>query len=277
MIGLVIILFILSALTIYFYTQTRYLTKNLNKERETENQKQCFLATLVHDLKTPTNAQLNTLNLLKKGTFGNLNSEQKEMINLTQESCKYMSNLIGTIMQTYNYDCGKIHLIKDNFDISNLVVELCDSTKVLCLQKNQKLELDYDKNVPIIIYADKLQIKRVILNLISNAITYGYSNTVIKISFKKNITNFEFCIKNMSKPISQSELKTIFDKYKKTEYARFNKTSSGLGLYLSKRIIELHHGKIFANSNSKGCCTFKFIIPTVKSSLLKSSNQKCRI
>lgn len=276
MIGLVIVLFILSALTIYFYTQTRYLTKNLNKELETENQKQCFLATLVHDLKTPTNAQLNTLNLLKEGTFGKLNSEQKEMIDLTHESCKYMSNLIGTIMQTYNYDYGKIHLIKTEFNINDLILELCDSTKVLRLQKNQQLELDYDKSFPIVIYADKLQIKRVILNLISNAITYGYSDTVIKISFKKDKNNFEFCIKNMSKPISQNELKTIFDKYKKTEYAKFNKTSFGLGLYLSKRIIELHQGKILASCDEQGCCSFKFIIPAVNFSLSKASKHKCK-
>ena len=93
------IIAILSCIVIYLTIKNIRLTINIKQEKEQDKIKQSFLANLVHDLKTPTNAQLSTLKMLNNETFGSLNSEQREMITLTHESCKYMSDLIGTIMK----------------------------------------------------------------------------------------------------------------------------------------------------------------------------------
>lgn len=248
-------------ITICLYCQNRLLLKNINYEKEIEKSKESFVATLVHDLKTPTNAQLNALKQLRNGVFGKLNSQQDEMITLTHNSCKYMADLIGTIIETYNYDAGEIHLYKTNFDIITLIDELCYEMQELAKNNQQKINF-ISSNHDFIINADRLQLKRVLLNLISNAITYGFSNTEIDINLHYNKNYIEIAVKNISKPIPENELKTIFDKFKKTTFSHYNKTGTGLGLYLSKHVVELHNGKIFAKSFENGTCIFGFIIPT---------------
>ena len=271
-VGLTAVLLILTLFAGYLYYQNRYLVKDIIKNKEIESMKESFLATLVHDLKTPTNAQLNTLNLLRNEAFGKLNSRQQEMITLTQESCKYMSNLIGTIMETYNYDAGTIHLVKSKFDVVKLIENLCEEADILA--QNNKLKIVFENNLfDSAIYADKLQIERVINNLLSNAINYSFADTVVRVIVNQDKDSINVSVVNISKPIPEQELQTIFDKYKKTKFSHFNKTSTGLGLYLSKRVIELHNGKIYAKSFADGKCVFGFIIPINSASEVKSSKQ----
>lgn len=260
-----IVILFLTSIVVYLTIRNIKLTINIKKEHEHNKLKQSFLATLVHDLKTPTYAQLNTLKMLNNETFGTLTNEQHEMIMLTQNSCKYMSDLIGTIMTTYTYDNGEVQLDKGNFDIVQLIQDISEELKSLSEHNNQEIEFRKECS-QCIINADKLQIKRVLSNLIGNAITYGFDNTIITINLKLKNNNIEISIKNISKQIPEKELITIFDRYKKTQYARYNKTGNGLGLYLSKRIIELHKGNIYAKSFDDGTCIFGFNIPTNKDS-----------
>ena len=254
-----LITLLISGITILLYFRNINLSNKIKNEQEAEKQKQSFLATLVHDLKTPTNAQINTLKLLKSGTFGQLTTEQYHMIELTHDSCRYMSDLISTIMETYNCDYGNVHLQKSEFDISELIIELCESVKTLAMYNHQQIK--FTMNQSCTIYADKLQIKRVLQNLLSNSITYGFKNTTIEIILKTNKNSIEISVKNISKQIPQNELATIFDKFKKTNFSNFNKAGTGLGLYLSKQIVNLHNGKIYAESLDDGTCIFGFRIP----------------
>lgn len=232
----------------------------MNYQKFVDNKKNSFLVTLVHDLKTPTYAQLNTLSMLNRGVFGKLNSEQREMISLTQESCRYMSNLIGTIMETYNCDCGEINLQKSNFDIAKLVSVVCEEADILSKENNQRIVFHNECQNPMI-YADMLQMRRVVFNLLSNAVTYGFKGTVIDVVLKSYDNNIEFYVKNMSKQIPENELATVFDKYKKTKFSLSKKVGTGLGLYLVRQITELHCGRVYANSYTDGSCIFGFVVP----------------
>lgn len=266
------ILYLLLGITIYLYCKYRYLLEIIKNAKEIDNNKQTFVASVVHDLKTPTNAQINSLNLLKNEAFGKLNSQQREIISLTQESCKYMSNLIGTIMDTYQNDFGDVPLDITSFDIIKLIDDVCTKTKILSDNKRQTIAFEHNIG-SIIVNADKLQIERVILNLVSNAITYGYNCTKIEIKAFHSDTRFEFCVINKSKQISPQELSTIFEKFKKSKYACYNRAGNGLGLYLSKQIINRHNGKVYAKSTKDGICTFGFSIPIKQ----KPKKKKCRI
>ena len=256
-----IIIFILSCLVIFLAIKNVKLTINIKEGKEQDKKKQYFLANLVHDLKTPTNAQLSTLKMLNNETFGSLTLEQREMITLTHDSCKYMSDLIGTIMETYSHDNGEVQLQKNDFDIIKLIEDISEELKSLYIHNNQEIEFRKEDS-KCMIYADKLQIKRVLSNLLANAITYGFDNTIITITLKHQKNHIEIIVKNISKQIPKKELNSIFDRYTKTQYAKYNKTGNGLGLYLSKKIVELHNGKIYAKSFVDGTCIFGFNIPT---------------
>lgn len=234
--------------------------KNIDNEILSEKQKESFIATLTHDLKTPTNAQTKILNLMLNGSFGKLTEQQHEMLHLTQLSCRYMSDLISTIVDTYRYDCGNIKLKEENVDIINMIKKICKSIATLAHEKGQHIE--FKRGIEkYFVYCDELQMKRVILNLLSNAVNYGFEKTSIVINFELNDGVADLSVTNKSFHIPEEQLENIFDKFSKTTLSGFNKASTSLGLYLSKNIIDMHNGKIYAKSTEDGLCTFGFTLP----------------
>lgn len=241
------------------------------KYKELSISEKSFIASLTHDLKSPANAQINMLNLLLKGKFGKLNPEQYEMVKLTCSSSKYMSNLVGTILAGYKYEKNTINLNKKYFDIIKLVNELLIQNRLLINDKN--LNIIFNPSKECIIYADELQIERVILNLLSNAITYGLKNTDINIQIKQNMRITVFSIRNKSNPIPNNELKNIFNKFSQTKNSLSNNCTTGIGLYTAKKIIEKHKGTIYAKCSPEGIFTFGFKLKTIPKPMV-ADNQK---
>ena len=236
------------------------LMKDIDKEKKLEEEKEAFIATLTHDLKTPTNAQIRMIKLLINGAFGELNDEQKNMLELTKSSCEYMFDLISTIVDTYRCDFKKMPISPEKFDIIDLVYSVIEETSVLFEEKIQKITVDFPSKI-LEIEADRLQLKRVIFNLLSNSNIYGFEKSDIKVSLLIDGENLIFRVENKGNPISKSDLSVVFDKCSQTAMSKKNKVSSGLGLYLSKSIIELHKGHIFAQSDKDGVSVFGFEIP----------------
>lgn len=233
------------------------ILKNIDREKELEQKKESFIATLIHDLKSPTSSQINMLNLLLSENPGQLNSQQKEMVELTCNSSRYMSDLIGTILTTYSSDCCELKLRLQHFDIVEIIQSLCHSNNYIAKEREQQIVFNHE-NKPCIIYGDKLQIKRVISNLMTNALTYGFVKSTIKIDLVKTNNSIEFSVTNQSMQIPGSDLKKLFKRFTKTKMSHFNKVSTSLGLYISKQIIDLHNGKIYAKSFQDGTCIFGF-------------------
>lgn len=233
---------------------------NIDNEKRLQAKKETFVATLTHDLKTPTTAQTNAMNLLLTGALGDLNDEQKEMVRLALDSNKYMYSMISTILDTYKSESGKQVLNKSEFNFVELVNITCKEITNLATMKNQNLVINTQNDV-FILNADKLQIKRAVVNLVSNAITYGLENTKIELQIYENENNIIMEVKNQSKCITQEKLKEVFEKYKTAENAKFNKMSTGLELYLSKQIITAHSGEIFAKCPESEVCIFGFSLP----------------
>ena len=232
----------------------------IDNVKELEDRKNAFIATLTHDLKTPTIAQIRALDLLLAGTLGQVNTEQKEIIEQIKRSCNYMYDLIFTILDTYLYDKGFIKVNPEKFDLLELVNQTGQAMSNLLQEKNQKLIVNSElfSNE---VFADKVQLKRVIINLLGNAISHGFSSSSIIISIKDNGENVTLDVENKSKYITKEQMKDIFEKFKQTQNAKSIKTSTGLGLYLSKQIIDAHRGNVYAKSSENQICNFGFEIP----------------
>lgn len=236
------------------------LVKNIEDEKEIESQKETLVATLTHDLKTPTTAQTNAMKLLLNESMGTLNEDQKEMVQLALNSNIYMSHMISTILATYKAENGKATLKCEEFDFIELVNSTCKEVSNLAMTKNQNLILKTEmKNSTI--FADKLQIKRAVMNLISNAITYGFDNTDIEIKIEDTDETAICNVINHARFIPPAKINEIFAKFQTSPGAKFNKASTGLGLFLSKQIITAHKGEIHAASTEDEICTFGFSIP----------------
>lgn len=229
---------------------------------KTVKQKEKFVATLSHDLKTPVISQITTLEMILNENFGSLNDTQKSMIECTLNSCKYVKEMVFTLLETYKYKSGTVVLKYENFNINNLVNECINEVKTIARERNINFEIFSDTRGDNSICADKMQIKRVIMNLISNALKYSYRDNFIKISFIKSKGFLRFYIENSGPIIPDSVLKQLFKEY--TSFSQKTaKGGTGLGLYLSKKIIEAHNGNIKAESSPDNKNIFSFYIPSI--------------
>ena len=244
------------------------ITKNIDNEKELENQKDLFIATLVHDLKNPLLAQISSINQCCNGLFGELNDTQKEILSLTLESANYMKEMLYTLINTYKYDNGNILLNKENINIENLINTCIKEHLSISNEQNVKLIFKSTlKDKEKFILADEKQLRRVITNLLSNGINYAYENTDFNITTDIHNGILEIALENSGPPIDKNTQEHLFEKYI-SNANKYQKVGFGLGLYLSKKIMEAHDGKIYfvANGNFN-----KFVIELPTTSKNKSN------
>ena len=177
--------------------------------------------------------------------------------------CKYMKTLVFTILETYRVNAGALNLVYEYFDIKELVLKCQEEVQSLAKESMLNIRIHANNMETSIIYADKIQIKRVIMNLIANALNYADKNSCININLANDKGFFRFYIENSGRPIPDKILKQLFKKY--TSFSsKYAKIGIGLGLYLSKRIINAHNGNIKAESLDDMKNVFSFYIPSVR-------------
>jgi CheY-like chemotaxis protein len=227
--------------------------RDITARKQIEAQKETFVATLTHDLKTPVRAQIRALEMMIAGKFGELQSEQAQILNETLNSNKYMFGMLDNLLSTYRYEDGNVVINRQNVDINDLIKSCYAELRHLAEDKNQHTDLNFEEEC-LNIHVDPVEIKRVILNLISNALNYTDEKGEICISTTKEGENCIICFRDNGRGISKDEISSLFNKF--TSYSkRFRQVGTGLGLYLSKKIVEKHGGTISVDSEEgKGSC-----------------------
>ena len=211
-----------------------------------------MLAMISHDLKTPINASIMAISLLNNRNLSPLNSYQQEILDNIMGSMKYSKSLIEDILDRYKFNNNTYKLNKTRINFINLVSSVIENSKYIFAEKNQKIKLITDVNYPLV-GIDTTEIARVINNLISNSSKYAPEKSTVIIRIFDNSRNIYFSIENQGQCIL-SPFK-IFDKFVTTNVN--NKTiSTGLGLYIVKKIINAHGGDVFAETNKNIRVTF---------------------
>lgn len=229
--------------------------KEMNNQQETENNKD-IIATLTHDLKTPAIAQIRAIELLLKGNFGEITETQRNFLNEILNSCHNMLDMLMNMLWLYKFDNSKVAVNTSSFDVNELIKDVFTENKLM-LDENQNVFEQNNRTAKIHIVADKLHIKRVIFNLLINAVTHSKNGSAIFIETKIENNNFIFKVINEGEYLSEDILKCIFDK-KKVFTQKRNGLSTGLGLYLSNSLLKLNKGTILYNSTPEGINTFGF-------------------
>ena len=245
------------------------ISKNIDADKKLENQRDLFLATLSHDLKNPLQAQISSLEMLYREYCGKIDEGHQEIMELVIESAKYMKDMLCTLLKTCKQNNGIIQLVYSRFDILSLMTKSIREVRDLGKIKNVEIrfnsKLTEDEKL---MYADENQLRRVIGNMLNNAINYAFENSVVDISVKLENGFYVFDFKNESEEISESLKVNIFDKYVCGNPLESN-SGVGLGLYFCRKIIEAHDGTIsLDNIGTKN--TFSIKIPKLdeKSALI---------
>lgn len=245
------------------------IAKNIDADKKLEHQRDLFLATLSHDLKNPLQAQISSLEMLYREYYGKIDEGHQEVMALIIESAKYMKDMLCTLLKTCKQNNGIIQLVYSRFDILSLMTKSIREVRDLGKIKNVEIrfnsKLTEDEKL---MYADENQLRRVISNMLNNAINYAFENSVVDISIKLENGFYVFDFKNESEEISESLKVNIFDKYVCGNPLESN-SGVGLGLYFCRKILEAHEGTIsLDNIGTKN--TFSIKIPKLdeKSALI---------
>ncbi|MFH0702627.1 MAG: ATP-binding protein [bacterium] len=220
--------------------------RDITELKKIEKIQKDFVATLTHDLRVPILAEVNTLKFFLEEKFGYLTDKQKQAIENMIESNNGLLELVNKLLDTYKYESGEGELYKEPTNIKKLIESCIAELLPLANKNNQTISDFIPEEIPIL-DLDKSEIKRVIINLINNAVTYTQKGGVITIDAEKNENYVIIKVSDNGKGISESELETIFDRFF-SKAKKFRKIGTGLGLYLSKQIIEKHNGKIRVES-----------------------------
>lgn len=216
-----------------------------------------FIAMFTHDLKAPINSGIFALELLLKDK--SLNNHQTELLNDILSASKYMKRLTENALCKFKAESGKLTLNKDFCSIKNLVLNCINETKYILNDKNQKLKF-HCKHKDIKGNFDYVEISRVVNNLISNASKYSPKNSQIDLNLDKKGKKIYFKIKDYGCGIELDKLDKVFDKYIRLANSQ-KSAGTGLGLYITKLIIDAHNGKISLNSKIGKGTEILFEIP----------------
>lgn len=234
------------------------------KEKEANILKTDFIATLTHDLKVPIIAQDKTCDLLLNNKFGEITEMQKQAIENLKISNLDLKFLVEALLETYKIEQTKIKLdIEYGVDLLVKMGELIEQIEPVALAHNKKINFYPNISKGIKVDVDVFLLKRVVQNLILNALSHSQNSDCVDILLKIDENeggNFQIDIKDYGIGIEKSEIKKIFNKYYSGS-SKFMKSGVGLGLYLSNKIVIAHMGKIEVSSKINSGSTFSVILP----------------
>lgn len=225
-----------------------------------------YLATVSHDLKNPLNAIALSTGAMKRSFFkGNVIKEEAFLnyFELIERNVETMKRLINDLLDVEQMVNGAIMLNLKKCNISELLKEVQFSFGPAILNQNLSLELQpVDETIVAVIDYDR--IFQVLSNLIGNAIKFSSRNGVIKIGFEKIDNMISISIHDNGPGIPEDKKDLIFERF--TQLNTNDHRGKGLGLFISKWIVESHEGEIFVESSKDKGSTFKITLPILQES-----------
>lgn len=219
------------------------LEEIIRKEKQLQQLKEDSIATLTHDMKVPIIAELNSINFLLEGRFGDLNQKQIKALELMKSSNQELKDLIDSILEAFRLEQGGLKLNKRQHNLNSFLTSVIEEMHPILLKGNHKIILNTHNTENLLIEFDDFQIKRVIKNLLQNAISFSPVSEEINLVTSISNDFFHLSIINKGIGICEDELKLIFNKYY-SGHSKFRKAGTGLGLFISQQIVIAHGGQL---------------------------------
>lgn len=246
------------------------IVQSFERLAETNRLKSEFVSIVSHQIRSPLTNLKWIVELLMSGILGKIEEKQTEYFKILKENLERMQELVSELLTVSRIEATKLVFKKEEFSMENLVKDLVAEFRPIAKSSNIKINLDLEKNAPKV-YTDPFQILQVVENLLYNAIRYmNFATDVIPKDKEREInikvyhknSNIYFEISDNGIGIPKDDQKYIFQKFFRADNVRRYQTNgSGLGLYISKNIIERSGGKIGFESTEGIGTTFWFKLP----------------
>lgn len=236
-------------------------TMEVTERRKLIQQREDFVATLVHDLKTPLLGAEKTLESMISGLVGDLDPGQSDVLGMLKRSNQQLLSMVQNLIEFYHYDNNMAETVLEEVDVAELLMTCVDELFALAQQKEIKLSAKFPDGLPTV-KANQLGLKRVFINLIDNAIKFSQKGAHVEVNAKKKRDHIEVRVRDTGLGIEEKEKEKLFQRFFRGERGKKFAVGTGLGLYLCKKIISEHHGTIDVVSKEGQGSTFIVNLPS---------------
>ncbi len=233
------------------------------KSRELEaasRHKSEFLANMSHELRTPLNAVIGFSQVLREKLFGELNEKQEEYVEDILTSGNHLLALIDDILDLSKVEAGQVELEVTPFSLTEALERGIVMVRERATESGVQLTLDADGGVDIVT-GDERRIRQVIFNLLSNAVKFTPADGSVDVCSTQVNGEVRVSVADTGPGIAAEDHERIFEEFQQTEVGVRQREGTGLGLALSKRLVELHGGRIWVESEPGHGSTFVFTLP----------------
>ena len=210
-----------------------------------------FISIASHQLRTPLSAIKGYLSMILEESYGKYSKKMEKPLENVYTSNERLTKLVNDLLSISRIEAGKIELEPEQASIEKITSEVINELKIVADKKKIYLRLEKPKQILPKILVDKDKLRQVILNIIDNAIRYTVKGG-ISIKFKAEKTVFRIIISDTGEGMSAEEISKLFETFSRGKAGnRLWTEGAGLGLYIAKKFIEMHKGKIWAESKGK--------------------------
>lgn len=249
------------------YAEQRRTAEHLAQMDQLKSQ---FLANMSHELRTPLNSIIGFSRLMLKGLEGPLTDNQRQELNIIYDSGQHLLALINDILDISKINADKMRLHCEEVDLHDLVENLLESTTPLLRGKEVELYDDLPSSLPPV-HADRRRLRQILLNLLSNSAKFTKSGWIAVRAREVRTLNsqtgsvepsVEISVSDSGVGIPKSKLGEIFQEFTQVDSSDSRRAGgTGLGLPIAKKLVELHGGRIWVDSEPGRGSTFSFTLP----------------
>jgi signal transduction histidine kinase len=218
-----------------------------------------FIDTLAHELKTPLTSIIAAAGLLGEELENIADKSTQKLIKTIIQNSATLEKRLGELLDTVKTGSGKIQLQLEPVDMKSIILGVCVQITPLVQNKEQKLTTDLPGSLSLI-HGDGPRLEQVLLNLMTNAVKFTPRGGSITIKAREQDSGMVIAIKDNGIGIAKEEQSRLFKPYSRISADRQHQPGLGLGLALSKQVVELHGGKIWVESDAGCGSTFSFFL-----------------
>ncbi|RRB00920.1 sensor histidine kinase [Larkinella rosea] len=234
--------------------------ENITAYQERDLAKTNFIATVSHELKTPISSIKMSLKLLDDQRVGDLNEEQKQLVEHVRNDADRLLNITGELLNMAQVESGQIQLTIKSVDPGELIQYATRALEVAASQRNIRFEISHLTNLPAI-KADPDKATWVLVNLLSNAIRHSPEDNEIRISARQLGNEVEFTVRDFGPGLRPEHRAKVFDRYFRAPGQNGQVSGTGLGLAISKEFIQSMGGEIGLKDDIEPGAAFYFRLP----------------
>ncbi len=226
-------------------------TATVAQLRELDRLKSSFLANMSHELRTPLNSILGFSDVILEELDGPLTENMRSDLGLIQKNGQHLLHLINDVLDMAKIEAGRMNLNPERFRVHEILEEVNSITSTLASEKNLALFIEKDSDTEVEITADRTRIRQVMINIVNNAIKFTEKGK-ISLHVTKQDQKVLITVQDTGIGIPPEKLEAIFQEFTQVDTSSTRKAGgTGLGLPISRRLVEMHGGRLWAESTGE--------------------------